>query len=809
LMWKDLVQRVGQLEQNRVVRHLIHDPDKPFASESRGSMPHAHEIDCRYRPQDIVHPLPADSSQLAAVMAAAEGHDMVIVGPPGTGKSQTIANLITQCLAVGKTVLFVAEKTAALDVVYRRLRKHGLGDCCIELHSNKAERRRFLDQLEASWTNRSQANAAEWITICEQLQVRRDELNAYAAAVHVEDTNGWTAYRAMGECIRGRDCVAPRLDWDSRTRHTREDFKKFEETIANLATIYQAAPVKDPIQRLEATDWSVAWENGMLQSCQELFEAAEALAAVIRTMSGRFGILPAGDVNAKQLSVLYRFAQDLANSGIPVPELVLHGAVDELARALQTRHELLQRSRAVHEALHAALQAFCAAIGHPQQDTLPDAKKQALLHVASELVRSQLPPAELVFHSQFDSLMERLSERPHLLQARANALSALVARSFNPALIDRVPSDLLERQWKAANETFWPLAVWLKWCLGQTFKAYMTPSGTPAPEIDLQLLREYRECCQRVAQNMASLGVSAQLQEVVDKDPAEFLQLLQAAQRMRTVLMGAGLSPVNVGIAAHGRWEPLVAAVQRLYTPVREIDSLTTQLKENLKSLGLSPKLQQVVEKDTNALSSQIEAANKFRAAVVTLGVSPAELAGFLQRLHTIDSEFRRSISVEYCRAAKKFQEAWVAYSRHAGITPVGSESQSIVADAAAQAKYVQSRRTALKQWTAWTAIRRRAVELGLGGFVDALQSGEMSPAVAQERFRLAYARWWLPTAIDRLEPLRKFQRFLHERLRSFDVLMIWRARPPRLERAWQSATIYPPAIRCRASPNWGCFVIK
>ena len=54
--------------------------------------------------------------------------------PARNGKSQTIANLIAQCLAGQKTVLFVAEKTAALDVVHRRLKANGLGDCCLELH---------------------------------------------------------------------------------------------------------------------------------------------------------------------------------------------------------------------------------------------------------------------------------------------------------------------------------------------------------------------------------------------------------------------------------------------------------------------------------------------------------------------------------------------------------------------------------------------------------------------------------------------------------------------------------------------------
>ncbi|WP_157084818.1 hypothetical protein [Sphingomonas pituitosa] len=72
--------------------------------------------------------MPPDSSQTAASLAAAEGRDFVIVGSPGTGKSQTIANMIANCFGIGKTVLFVAKKTAALNVASRRLREHKLGD---------------------------------------------------------------------------------------------------------------------------------------------------------------------------------------------------------------------------------------------------------------------------------------------------------------------------------------------------------------------------------------------------------------------------------------------------------------------------------------------------------------------------------------------------------------------------------------------------------------------------------------------------------------------------------------------------------
>src|SRR3546814_5299796 len=84
-------------------------------------------------------PLAADSSQIVAIHASAKGGDFVLEGPPGTGKSQTIANIITHNLALGRRVLFVSEKMAALEVVYRRLREKGLGDFCLERHSSRSE----------------------------------------------------------------------------------------------------------------------------------------------------------------------------------------------------------------------------------------------------------------------------------------------------------------------------------------------------------------------------------------------------------------------------------------------------------------------------------------------------------------------------------------------------------------------------------------------------------------------------------------------------------------------------------------------
>jgi hypothetical protein len=135
LMWLDLEANAEELKENVVVRHLIETSNELFDPDA--SFPDLETLDDRYPPSSTFCPLHADSSQLRAVYAAAEGRTFVLQGPPGTGKSQTITNLIAHCLTVGKRVLFVAQKRAALDVVYKRLADVGLGPFCLELHSKQ------------------------------------------------------------------------------------------------------------------------------------------------------------------------------------------------------------------------------------------------------------------------------------------------------------------------------------------------------------------------------------------------------------------------------------------------------------------------------------------------------------------------------------------------------------------------------------------------------------------------------------------------------------------------------------------------
>ncbi|KTQ96506.1 DNA helicase [Aureimonas ureilytica] len=304
LMWKDLTERTDALRQNRVVRHLIDTPDEAFADPV--PFREAREIDRAYAPADIVTPLPADSSQIVATLAAAEGKDFVVIGPPGTGKSQTIANMIAHCLAHRRTVLFVAEKTAALDVVYRRLREHGLGEHCLELHSSKADRRHFLSQLRSVWESGA-ARSGDWVELNGRLKVQRDALNSYAEALHREARCGWTPYRAMGVTLRGAEQHAPALSWPALDQHEAAHYAALEDLAEGLGRTIAAVEARPSLALVDVDEWTSAWAERLLAQARAAREAAEALAQAATALRARIGMAPAGSFSvpdARRLAAL-------------------------------------------------------------------------------------------------------------------------------------------------------------------------------------------------------------------------------------------------------------------------------------------------------------------------------------------------------------------------------------------------------------------------------------------------------------------------------------------------------------------------
>lgn len=283
LMWKDLVERIDLLKRHPVVRHLIDTPNHSYGDPS--TFPAMDRLDTDYHPKDLFTPLSADSSQLAAVVAAASGKDFVLHGPPGTGKSQTIANMIAQCLAQGRTVLFVSQKTAALEVVQRRLKDIGLGEYCLEVHSTKAQKSAVLGQLKTAWHDRAAPPADDWAAATAELGALRDELNGLVSALHRRRANGMTAHAAFGRLIAHQDrFTSLALRWPSHHEHAAETVAGFRAICRELKTAAMAAGdiAGHPLAGIDLATWTPAWRHDMDAALAELVASLPRLDDALR-----------------------------------------------------------------------------------------------------------------------------------------------------------------------------------------------------------------------------------------------------------------------------------------------------------------------------------------------------------------------------------------------------------------------------------------------------------------------------------------------------------------------------------------------
>lgn len=179
-MYNDLLRNEERIKKNPIIRAMSGDVD-----EANEIPEHLRNFDLdSISTQDCYQVMSADSSQQDAILYSKNNISFVMQGPPGTGKSQTITNIIAEALAEGKKVLFVSEKMAALQVVYRRLQEAHLGDFCLPLHSYKANKKEILEQIGANLKLKQTHVEDIAISNLEELLSIRQELNKYAKELH-------------------------------------------------------------------------------------------------------------------------------------------------------------------------------------------------------------------------------------------------------------------------------------------------------------------------------------------------------------------------------------------------------------------------------------------------------------------------------------------------------------------------------------------------------------------------------------------------------------------------------------------------
>ena len=185
-MVKDINNNLEALAQHDLIAAIAGDEEAGKSVRANHASTVMPSMPDRTPPQQEFLVLDADSSQNTAINAAVAGESFVLQGPPGTGKSQTISNLIATMMAKGKSVLFVAEKRAAIDAVSKRLTRVGLDGFVMDLHGGVSSRKELARQLNQSFTEVSQTPPVNQQDLHQKLQESRQELSGYAEALHSE-----------------------------------------------------------------------------------------------------------------------------------------------------------------------------------------------------------------------------------------------------------------------------------------------------------------------------------------------------------------------------------------------------------------------------------------------------------------------------------------------------------------------------------------------------------------------------------------------------------------------------------------------
>lgn len=231
-MWRDLRDHWDIFMESPVFEHLTLHPGESFVEP--GDLPPIEDITPNEAELNL--PIPADGAQMRVVSAAGKGYSFVVEGPPGTGKSQTITNILAHLLEQGKRILFVAEKQAALDVVKTRMERIGLAPFILDLHGGEQRPQAIRDQLRGAIDASVHYDMHRWDNARALLRSRLEPLAAYPALVHGMNAAGhslWSAVTASLDLGEGAVAVVPqRCVTDPNARAT---IAAIDEALPNIA----------------------------------------------------------------------------------------------------------------------------------------------------------------------------------------------------------------------------------------------------------------------------------------------------------------------------------------------------------------------------------------------------------------------------------------------------------------------------------------------------------------------------------------------------------------------------------------------
>ncbi len=355
VIYNDLDTNAGVIAQHPIIRTIAGVKDEELETVS---LPEEKDVDSIRAPEKTFQVLDADSSQRVSIEYALRGQSFVMQGPPGTGKSQTIANIIAECIAQGKSVLFVSDKMAALEVVYKRLREVGLSSFCLELHSSKANKREVVAELKRCLDEhlvpRKLPSAHEF----EKLTLLRDSLNNYVISLHQKRFNlQKSAYDVLGE-LSSLECVPfVAVELPNPVSLTPQEMLELEGLMSRLKAVWEVMEAPDfPWRGYKGSEYNVEVRAEVSTVLGDLISTIEALKLEAGKFANQLGLDTPSTF--ERVKWLIDIGNLLLESPKPEASWVMHPNLDKLISEAEaylamfewckaTRSRLLERYNTV------------------------------------------------------------------------------------------------------------------------------------------------------------------------------------------------------------------------------------------------------------------------------------------------------------------------------------------------------------------------------------------------------------------------------------------------------------------------------
>lgn len=269
ILWKDIVSHQEDLQKSDMVHSLVEGRLMITANED---IPGSYDLD-KVESASLTLPIPTDVSQMEAVLSAQKGQSFILHGPPGTGKSQTITNIIADALYRGKRVLFVAAKKAALDVVHRRLEQIGLAPFTLELHSNKSKKSDVLEQLSKSIGTSRLLRSKDFYQESQRLDTAKRTISEYVNLLHRKQPVGWSLYEGIAamESYKEDDFVKTTIPDDIYKILDEPLFQQWADWLPQFQSITQLIvhPSENPLSSLQIEQYTASLNDTLSADLQK------------------------------------------------------------------------------------------------------------------------------------------------------------------------------------------------------------------------------------------------------------------------------------------------------------------------------------------------------------------------------------------------------------------------------------------------------------------------------------------------------------------------------------------------------------